>query len=136
MSCNHVHVNLARVVSASSPVRRRGSILNLAPSSSPTPISWPGTGSKGPLLLCCHRATAAATTGRAPRIRRDAGRRARGRDIMVGGCVSYFFGDFYVYDLVEENRRLHPASWSLCRFWKLVVKRMQNVCLAQGPVPS
>lgn len=81
----HVQVNLARMVSASSPVRRSGSILNLAPSSSPTPISWPGTGSNGPLLLCCHRAgTAEATTGRALRMRREAGRRARGMDIMVG----------------------------------------------------
>lgn len=134
MSCNHVHVNLARMVSASSPVRRRGSILNLAPSSSPTAISWPETGSKGPLLLCCHRAgTAAAAAGRAPRMRRDAGRRARGRDIMVGDVLYCSGVSMISLKRIDAYIRRRGACAGVGIWLSKECKRQST---AQGPVPS
>lgn len=85
MGKGKLQVSLARMVSASSPCRRSGSTLNLAPSSSPTPSSPLTTGSKGALLLDCQRAGAVAKVGmRAARMRREDGRMAFWRAFMMG----------------------------------------------------
>lgn len=89
------------MVSASSPCRRSGSTLNLAPSSSPTPSSLLTTGSKGALLLLvldCQRTVAVAVAVAREGMRREAGRRTLWRvfivsevmlsalGLMAGGC--------------------------------------------------
>lgn len=91
----NVQVNRARIVSASSPVRRRGSILKLAPSSSPTAISPCATGSIGPgwELLCHRRAGEVAEavvleTARGVTNRLVAWRRT---DCRSGFMLDYFF---------------------------------------------
>lgn len=70
----NLQTSRARIVLSSSPTRRRGSILNLAPSSSPTPISPPDGGSIGGGALD----TRAAMLAHAENGREDVAARALG----------------------------------------------------------
>lgn len=90
----NLQTSRALMVLSSSPTRRRGSILNSAPSSSPTPISWPDGGSMGgaldtraakPVLAENGRTLAAAAKARgAAAVRR---RMDRSADMFLCCCT-------------------------------------------------